>query len=121
MPVIEVMLLPDMEQEQLEKLYEDIWDQIEKISALKFTRKRPQDVTVLFPKDMMLKGIGDYFLVRVSNLTPKPERTTQVLMGLAHRLADMMERWFPKAKFIEVIIDEKHPTTVICAIDKTSS
>ena len=59
-----------------------------------------------------------YFLVRVSNLTPKPERTTQVLMGLAYNLADMMNRWFPNAKFIEVVIDEKHPNTVIHVIDK---
>src|SRR3989338_401182 len=118
MPVIEVMLLPDMEQKDLERLYDDVWEQIERITALKLTRERPQAVTVLFPKDMMQKGIGDYFLVRVSNLTPKPERTTQVLMGLAYNLADMMNRWFPNAKFIEVVIDEKHPNTVIHVIDK---
>ncbi|HEY4493168.1 MAG TPA: hypothetical protein VJB98_00935 [Candidatus Paceibacterota bacterium] len=119
MPVIEVMLLPDMEQEKLEQLYDDIWEQIERITALKLTRARPQDVTVLFPKDMMQKGIGDYFLVRVSNLKPKPERTTQVIMGLAYNLADMMKRWFPNAKFIEVVIDEQHPRTVIHVIDVT--
>ncbi|HEY9583200.1 MAG TPA: hypothetical protein VJK09_02730 [Candidatus Paceibacterota bacterium] len=118
MPVIKVWLLPEMEQEAIEHLYADIWKAIEGVPELGLSYKRPQDVTVLFPKDKMQKGLGEYFLVEVTNLTPKLGRTPEVRIRLADALRELVQAWFPDAKFIEVVVTQKHDSDVISVYDK---
>ena len=118
MPVIEVCLVPtDTPQSTLERLYDRIWEAIESVPDLGLTRTRPQDVTVLFPADLMKKGIGEYFLVRVSELTPKPERTDEVKKNLGEALKMVVLEFFPDGKFVEVIVKEASLTDVVVVYD----
>lgn len=121
MPVIEVCLLPtDTGQDVLERLYDRLWEAVESVPVLGLTKVRPQDITILFPPDLMKKGIGDYFLIRVGELTPKPERTHEVRKSLGEALKGALLEFFPNAKFVEVIIKEALPTDVIVVHDQTA-
>ena len=121
MPVIEVSLLPtDTSQDVLEALYDRLWVAVESIPALGLTKARPHDITILFPFDLMKKGIGEYFLIRVGELTPKTERTYEVRKSLGEALRSALLEFFPNAKFIEVIVKEGGLRDVIVVHDDTS-
>ncbi|OHB18376.1 MAG: hypothetical protein A2749_02645 [Parcubacteria group bacterium RIFCSPHIGHO2_01_FULL_45_26] len=118
MPVIKVWLLPAMEKEAIELLYANIWEAIEGVPELGLSYKRPQDVTILFPEDKIQKGLDEYFLVEVTNLTPKPGRTSEVRLRLADALRKLVQAWFPDAKFIEVVVTQKHDGDIISVYDE---
>ncbi len=119
MPVIEVSLLPtDTEQDVLEHLWDRLWEAVESVPVLGLTRQRPKDVTILFPFDLMKKGIGEYFLIRVSELIPKTERTYEVRMALGEALKQALLEFFPDAKFIEVIVKQASLTDVVEIYDR---
>ncbi len=118
MPVIKVWLLPDMEQTQFERLYDALWEGVESVSELGLRVERPQDITFLFPKDHMQKGLGEDGLIEVSQLTPKPERTPEVKQRLARVLSGVVRAFCPNMKFMEVFIEEEKPDTTIYTYDK---
>jgi len=58
MPVIKTWLVPEMREAQFEELYDDLWRAVERVPELGFNKKKPEDITFLFPKDQMVKEMG---------------------------------------------------------------
>ena len=75
---------------------------------------------MFFPKDLMLKGIGDYFKVRVTELKLEPEHTSEIKLRLGEALKNVILEFFPKAKYVEINVIEALPedTTVVHDIDR---
>ena len=114
MPVVETSLLPpDTSQETLEDLYWAYWRAFGSVPELGLTRKHPESITFLFPRDLLGLEIGKYFLIRVTELTPKPERSEDVRKKLADALVIALVRHFPGTTFVETIVKLASPDDVI--------
>lgn len=95
MPVIKVWCLPKMSEKQLNELHRNIVDAV--ISVEKLGLKDENDMTCLFPPDMMSYGLGEEIIVEVTGLFEKPERTEEVRQLLATRLGREVHAMFPRA------------------------
>ena len=96
MPVIKVLCLPaDETEENLKKLCLFVITAVTSVRSLKLCK---DDVTVLFPKDMMSDGLGEEVIVEIFGLFEKPERTQEVLQLLAERVGSNVKILYPDAK-----------------------
>jgi hypothetical protein len=101
MPIIKVWCLPHLEEEELNALHKDIVKAVVGIRELGF--KDENDMTCLFPSDMMKYGLGSEIIVEISGLFVKPERTASAIDSLAFQVGCAVSRRFQKAK-IEVLV-----------------
>ena len=96
MPVIKVWCLPKETEENLRALHKTIVAAVVDVSELGL--KDENDMTVLFPPDMMTYGLGQEVIIEISGLYEKPERTDEVLNRLAANVGASFKWLYPKAK-----------------------
>lgn len=106
MPIIKLWCLPEMEEKKLNLIHQSIVGVIKSISE--FGIKDEKDMTVLFPKDMMLYGLGTEIIIEVTGLFEKPERTYNVRQRLAKDLGEAIYKFFPEA-LVECFISSFNP------------
>lgn len=104
MPVITVSCLPESSEKDLQRLHKAIVQALVGIKELNVFGE--QDITCLFPRDMMKYGLGTEIVISVDGLFIKPERTPEVRKRLAHGLGKAVKKLFPKAKLVECFV---HP------------
>ena len=102
MPIVRISCLPQIPEEQLKKLYQDIVAAVVGIEELGL-KNIDHAVTCLFPPDSMSYGLGDEVIIEVIGLFEKPERTEEVRQRLAVALKDTVDAMFPEA-FVECLI-----------------
>jgi len=96
MLVIKTWCLPEMKEEQLQKLFQTILANVMNIPQLRVESER--DMLCLFPSDMMKYGLGQEILVEVTGFPGSLElswRTT-----LSSNLRGILHRFLPKARII---------------------
>jgi hypothetical protein len=106
MPIVKVWCLPRQSETQLQKLYTAIVRAVVGVKELKL--RSQNDVTVLFPPDMMKYGLGEEIVVEVNGLLRKPGRTVKTRQTLAERLGEAVKRLYPAAKvecFVPPFVD----------------
>ena len=103
--VIKVWCLPKASEKRLRFLYESIVKMTLMVKELALTK---DDITVLFPPDMMKYGLGTEIIIEVSHLFEKPERTHAVKNNLAKNLCDALKMLYPRAK-VECIVETHNP------------
>jgi len=107
MPVIKVQCLPaDQTEENLRRLHEEIVDGV--VSVRELGLRDQNDMTCLFPPDLMKYGLGEEIIVEVTGLYEKPERTLEVRNKLAQRIGEAVKAFYPQAK-VEVFIHPFNP------------
>jgi hypothetical protein len=67
-----------------------------------------QDMTVLFPPDMMTYGLGEEIIIEITGLFKKPERTRFVRHCLAVQLGSTVKKLFTNAK-VECLVHPFNP------------
>jgi len=60
--------------------------------------KDENDMTTLFPSDLMKYGLGTDIIVEITGLDDKPERTHEILKRLAKNTGKAVSQFFPDAK-----------------------
>ena len=105
MPIIKVWCLPQESEEQLRLVHKSIVSAVVAVSELGL--KDQNDMTVLFPTDMMKYGLGEEIIIEVS-LFEKPERTDEVLNRLAVNVGMSLKRIYSKAK-VECVVTTFNP------------
>jgi len=101
MPVIKVWCLPDMKEEELNRLHQGIVGAVCSVKELGLNSEN--DMTTLFPVDKMKYGLGKDIVVEITGLTDKPERTLEVRQTLARHVGMFTSGFFPDAR-IEVFV-----------------
>ena len=101
MPIIKVWCLPFTEEEGLNKLHQTIGRAVVGVRELGF--KDENDMTCLFPSDMMKYGLGSEIIVEISGLFIKPERSASVIQNLASSVGHAVSLQFQEAK-IECLV-----------------
>lgn len=102
MPIVKVHCLPDgLSEGGLRGLYEKLVLSVLSVKELGLTERH--QMTVLFPPDRMLFGLGEEIIVEIVGLYAKPERTKQVQDKLARAVGDVIKTGFPKAN-VEVFV-----------------
>jgi len=95
MPIIKVWLLPKgLEDNQLNCLRYEIAKAAESIPELGL--RGEQDVTCLFPQDLMPYRHGTEVIIEVTGLFEKPQRTPEVLQRLAEALGTTVSEQLSK-------------------------
>ena len=92
MPVVRVECLPEMREDELKGLFE----QIRELLSTSLPRRIPvEDLTVLFPRDMMKYGLGEEIIVTVEDydIGHKRER-----LDLADALGNMFRQRFQNSR-----------------------
>jgi hypothetical protein len=116
MPVIKFWCLPSgQSQKKLEKFYQAILEAVVSIKGLGLTKK---GITVLFPTDHMIYGLGDEIIIEIGWLFVKEERTATVKRKLSLAVAMSAKMLYPKAKVeckVETIDPEKDAFCVLPA------
>lgn len=105
MPVIKVWCLPKSTEDDLRNLHKSIVSAVVKIKELRLSNEN--DMTVLFPQDMMNYGLGQVIIIETS-LFRKPERSVQVLQRLAKNIGEAIKNFYPDA-LIESSIESTTP------------
>jgi hypothetical protein len=117
MPVIKIWCLPaNQKEEELRKLHKDIVASV--ISIRELGLNNENDMTVLFPSDMMSYGLGSEIVIEVSGLLEKPERTQEVRQRLAQGLGEGTKALYPDAK-IECFVQSFNPAQGFWVSEKT--
>ncbi len=107
MPVIKVWCLPtDQSEEVLRQLHYEIVCGV--VSVRELGLRDENDMTCLFPPDLMKYGLGQEIIVEVTGLYDKPERTLEVRNKLAGRIGTAVKACYPDAK-VEVFIYPFNP------------
>ena len=102
MPVIKVWCLPvDQTEDDFRRLHQSIVAGVVAIPELGL--RGQQDMTCLFPPDLMKYGLGEEIIVEVSGLFEKPERTPEVRNRLAQSIGERVKTLYPKA-MVEVFV-----------------
>lgn len=101
MPVIKLWCLPRLTDPQLRQLYHDVVRAV--VSVPELNLKSRDDMTVLFPPDMMKYGLGEEVIVEVTGLFARRSRTNEVRERLANHLGRAVQEHVPGAK-IEVFV-----------------
>ena len=102
MPVIKVWCLPVVDEPRLNELHQNIVKAVVSVGELGV--KDENDITCLFPTDMMKYGLGSEIIVEVAGLFVKPERTNEVRQRLAERLGHVVKELFPDAGLVECFV-----------------
>lgn len=109
MPIIKIWCLPaNQTEDDLNKLHMAIVDAVIGVSELGL--KDQQDMTCLFPPDLMKYGLGEEIIIEVTGLFNKPERTDEVRQRLAMNLGEAVHALYPNAKVectVEIIDPKK--------------
>lgn len=108
MPIIRVWCLPQVEEEELRQLHQDIVKAVVGINELGL--KDENDMTCLFPPDMMKYGLGSEIIIEILGLFEKPERTPEVISSLAFQVGAAVSRRFKEAK-IECFVFPFNPAS----------
>lgn len=95
MPIITVWCLKKEKPKKFRRLCRKIVKAVVSVSELKLEEK---DITVLFPKDHMKKGLGEEIIIDASGLFEKSDRTPEVCQKLAKTLGQTVAEMFPDAK-----------------------
>lgn len=107
MPIIKVWCLPaNQTEEDLQKLHKAIVAAAVGIPQLGL--KNQDDMTCLFPPDLMKYGLGEEIIIEVTNLFETPERTQAVCQKLAKNLGESVKALYPDAK-VECLIHTFNP------------
>ncbi len=101
MPVIKLWCLPRLEESKLREIHKTVVSAVVGIEELGL--KGENDMTVLFPPDMMSYGLGTEVIVEIL-IFDKPERTEEVQNRLAEAVGLAIQEHLPEAK-LEVFID----------------
>lgn len=96
MPILKIWCLPKSSEEELNKLHKSLVKAITDIEELGL--KDENDITMLFPPDMMSYGLGTEIIAEVSCLFEKPERTLEVRKRLAESIGKAIVQLYPNAK-----------------------
>ena len=102
MPVIKVWCLPEIEEKRLKELHQAIVQAVCGVPELGL--RNQNDMTTLFPADLMKYGLGTDILVEITHLDVKPNRTHRVHNRLARLVGQVVKEFFPKAK-VECSVD----------------
>ena len=103
LPVITVSLLPDWDQEQLEKCFDGLVYAAAGIPEMQVEGEK--DVIVLFPKDAMQKGLGTEIVIKV-DLPAYFVTDTDVENDIASSMVTAMQLLLPSAR-IECSVDKR--------------
>ncbi len=106
MPVIKIWCLPIQGEEKLNKLHKSIVNAVVSVKELKL--KDENDMTVLFPSDLMKYGLGSVIIVEISGLFQKKERTQEVLQRLSLEVGTSVKNFYPNAK-VECSVQTLNP------------
>ena len=107
MPIIKVWCLPDNQSEEdLRKLHKTIVAAVVGVRELELNDQN--DMTCLFPADLMKYGLGEEIIIEVTGLFERPERTDKVRQRLAMRLGKAVLTIYPKAK-VECLVETFNP------------
>ncbi|TAK57839.1 hypothetical protein EPO17_00860 [Patescibacteria group bacterium] len=68
-----------------------------------------RQVSVFFPQDLCLAGLGEEIIVSIQCLRQKPNRTDDVLSRVAIKVAETVKIWFREAKIVECYILTQDP------------
>ncbi len=104
---IEVHFLPKQTEEELLRLYDELWGVLEGIPQLGLSRDRPEEAWIHFPVDALQYGLGYYLKVEVTQVPTRLGRPRRIQDRLAEGLGAVIRKWFPNAKFVEVTVTEK--------------
>ncbi len=107
MPIIKLWCLPPCTEEKLRKVFNDVVYAVTSVKELDL--KSMNDMTVLFPPDMMAFGLGTSIVIEVTGLFEKPERTPEVLSRLAENLGKTVNAHFYGA-MVECFIYSFNPS-----------
>lgn len=96
MPVIKVWCLSaDQTEDDLRKLHRMVVEAV--VSVRELGLKDQNDMTVLFPADMMQYGLGEEIIVEIE-MFEKPERSPEVKRRLTQNVGMAVKMLYPKAK-----------------------
>jgi len=113
MPVIKVWCLPSGQTEDdLNRLHQAIVKAVVSVSELGL--KDQNDMTCLFPPDLMKYGLGEEIIIEIGGLFRKPERTQEIRQRLAENVGRAVSGFYPKAK------TECFVTTFVTTIDSSN-
>ena len=99
MLTIKVWCLPALSQKKLERLFWNIVEAVEGVSAMvKAGQTGTGKMLVLFPRDMMQLGLGAEVLIEVDGLNKNSGLTLAVRNELARRLGLAVQKVVPKAQ-----------------------
>lgn len=97
MPVIKVWCLPSGQTEDdLNRLHQAIVAAV--VSIRELGLKDQNDMTCLFPPDLMKYGLGEEIIVEIGGLFRKPERTPEVCQRLARNIGGVVKAFYHNAK-----------------------
>ncbi len=88
--------MPESTEETLNKLHKSLVSSIVQIQELNLHDEN--DMTMLFPSDMMKYGLGSEIIVEISGLFQRTERTIDVKQRLAKAVGKTVKTFFPNAK-----------------------
>ena len=108
MPVIKAWCLPSGQTEDdLNLLHQSIVRAV--LSVPELGIKSQNDMTCLFPPDLMRYGLGEEIIIEIGGLYEKPERTQEVRQQLAKSVGEAVKKLYSKAK-IECFIATFDPS-----------
>ena len=97
MPAIKVWCLPpNQSEEALRNLHKKIVKAVCSIRELGFENEN--DMTVLFPPDQMMYGLGTDIFIEISGILKGPEKTNEVLDRLSESVGKVVEELFPDSE-----------------------
>lgn len=106
MPVIKLWCLPRLTDRELRQLYQDVVRAV--LSVPELNLKSRDDMTVVFPPDMVKFGLGKEVIVEVTGLFARRSRTNEVRGRLANHLGRAVQEHVPGAK-IRVFVSTFRP------------
>jgi len=107
MPILKIYGLPNTPNvlARLPTLTRRIQDNVADVPELGVT---PEQVTVLYPADLMKQGLGEELIAESVGLFDKPERDHNVLQRLATAVKDALMEFardnLPRCECVEVVI-----------------
>jgi len=107
MPIIKVWCLPaNQTEENLRALHSAIVAAVIEVNELGL--KDQNDMTCLFPPDLMKYGLGEEIIIEVTGLFDRPERTDEVRQRLARNVGEAVHLLYPEAK-VECLVATINP------------
>ncbi len=107
MPIIKVWCLPQIEEEKLNSLHKALVRAVSSVEVLGVNNEN--DMTCLFPTDMMKYGLGTEIIIEVVGIYDKPDRTDEVRKKLAEYLVVAVREQFPDTGLIECFVYPFNP------------
>lgn len=96
MIVIKVWCLPDQSEDDLNRLHQAIVKAA--VSVPELCLQDENDMTCLFPADLMKYGLGEEIIVEIDGLPDIPQGSQRVRERLAECVGESVSALYPKAK-----------------------